>query len=582
MATRQSVQPRIISHSIDLFTGGMDSDASPYMLQPGQAVLGENVEFYRDNTLRSRKGYTLEPGGIPITGSYTVQRLQGAVKYLYKQAGQYYARFNGTSTPLAPAQGNTHNFLRILNGVLIVEPNRLLLSDSDGTHPAGVDTPQKLTGSPTGGGKLKEGVYTYTYNYLLKGGMDSPQSEPTEITVTQADSRITLTIPAPAPHPKLFKLRIYRQDPDAGFPLLIKELDVGTTSYVDTGDPVIATMPQQGVRQMPGGNLAIIHNRRLFVVNEDTLHYSFPGQYGYSNVFWSEKISLPTGEPVRAMCPLGQGVIFFGLETALYMNSTPSEGGAFNPIPIPDGCVSQSAWTQAEDGTLLYVGKSGVYAMQGANSQRISEPVNDYFRKYTVGQLTNTTVIFDQQERRLLVSLPDEILVYHFATRAWAVWTIPGTRLDWFEGRIYMWKQSFGILGEAPNDNGAAITGKFVSGVHGLDDPLQFKLFRRMGLQVSAGPNDDVDMHVRALLTDREFTGLPDREVNGSTWGVSIWGKSQWTGTVDTEQSVSLPDFLQGRYIQFTITFRTVNSEHLTIMGPVVFEYRPRYRYGRG
>lgn len=579
MGSRQSIQPRIISHSIDLFTGGMDSDASPYMLPPGSAVLGENVEFYRDNTLRARQGYSLDATAA-ITGEFTVQRI-GTVNRIYRSGNSYQSVHNNTVTTLGTASA-PHTFVRILGGVLIVEPQKLRLYDADGLHNAGVDSPLPLTGSPSVGGKLKEGVYTYTYNYLLKGGFESAQAEGVRVTVPAADHKVTLTIPVPTAHPKLFKLRIYRQNPDGGIPLFIRELDVGTTTYVDTGDAPSALLPTQGIRKMPGGNLALVHNRRLFTVNQDTLNYSYPGQYGYSNVFWTEKVNLPTGEPITAMCPLGQGVIFFGLETASYMNAVPSEGGSFTAMPVPDGCVSQSAWTTAEDGTLLYVGKSGVYAMQGATAQRISDPVNNYFKDYTVSELKTATVIFDQQERRLLVSLPNEILVYYFQTKAWAVWTLPNCRLDWFEGRIHIHYQGkFGILGEVPTDNGEPISGSFVSGVHGLDDAVTFKLFRRMGLQVSAGPEDLVDMSVRALQTDVAYAGLPEREISGATWGIEIWGKAHWSGNADTLQTVALPDNIQGRYIQFTITFSTYNADKFVIMGPVVFEYRTRYRYGR-
>lgn len=128
----------------------------------------------------------------------------------------------------------------------------------------------------------------------------------------------------------------------------------------------------------------------------DTLNYSYPGSYAYSNVFWTEKVNLPTGEPIRAICPLGQGVIFFGLETATFMNGVPAEGGTFAPIPVPDGCVGSQAWTTAEDGTLFYLGKSGVYAMTGVQAQRISDPLNDIFRNLSVGEMENATLLFDQ------------------------------------------------------------------------------------------------------------------------------------------------------------------------------------------
>ena len=84
MATRNSRQQRYISHSIDLFQGGMDSDASPYMLPPGAATLGENVEFYRDNTLRSRRGWqAILPASK--TGMFITHRLQGKVCWVYRQ-----------------------------------------------------------------------------------------------------------------------------------------------------------------------------------------------------------------------------------------------------------------------------------------------------------------------------------------------------------------------------------------------------------------------------------------------------------------------------------------------------------------
>lgn len=90
MGTRQSIQPRIISHSIDLFNGGMDSDASPYTVPQGSAVLGENVEFYRDGTLRSRKGFTynMDPTGN-LVNKFVTLRWRGSVSRIYRENNYY-------------------------------------------------------------------------------------------------------------------------------------------------------------------------------------------------------------------------------------------------------------------------------------------------------------------------------------------------------------------------------------------------------------------------------------------------------------------------------------------------------------
>jgi len=559
----------------------MDSSASPYTVPEGQAILGENVDFYRDNTLRARRGYTLGTSAF-ISGQFVTQRMNGVISKLFREGASYKLETNGTVTSVGSAS-TSHNFVRITGGVLIVQPNGIMSLDSDGFTSAGLDAASPLTAAPQTGGKLTEGVYTYSHNYLLKGGFETPISPDVSVTVPGADYKVNLTVPAPPVSPKLFKLRIYRKDPDDGIPLLIAELEPNITSFVDTGETQQALTYQQGNRRMPGGQLALIHNRRLFTVDGNTMNYSYPGQFAYSNVFWTEKINLPTGEPIRAICPLGQGVIFFGLETAIFMNGVPAEGGTFNPIPVPDGCVSQTAWTTAEDGTLIYVGKSGVYAMQGAASNRISDAVNSYFRKYTVGQLALSTVIYDQQERRLFVALPGEILVYHFQTQAWAVWTLAGAKLDWFEGRIYMHMQDkFGVLGEASNDNGTPITGRFISGIHGLEDATTYKLFRRMGIQLSASPQDTVNLSIRTPDNKQTFGNFPSRDVSTPyTWDNALWDTALWSGNEDSTITVALPDRIQGRYIQFSITFATNNADHFVIMGPVVFEYRPRYRYGR-
>lgn len=264
------------------------------------------------------------------------------------------------------------------------------------------------------------------------------------------------------------------------------------------------------------------------------------------------------------------------------MNGAPAEGGTFAPIPVPDGCVGPRAWTTAEDGTLFYVGSGGVYAMQGVGAQRISDPMNHIFRDLSVAELESCTVVYDQQERRLLVSLPTRVLAFYFQTRAWTTWTLSGLELDWFEGRLHVYAgNGFGILGESPNDDGQPIVGKFVSGVSGLDDPVMHKLFRRVGVQVSAVPDDTVTLHVRSLNHQAEFAGLPARETNAPTWGVAIWGVDAWGGNADTVQTVSLPDKIQGRYIQFTVTFTTTDASRFVLMGPLVIEYRPQYRYGR-
>lgn len=364
---------------------------------------------------------------------------------------------------------------------------------------------------------------------------------------------------------------------------MIAELNPDETVLVDNGLKQSALIPLPGITAVDGGNLATIHNRRLFVVNGDTLQYSYQGDYGYRNVFWTERVVLPTGEKIRAIAPLGQGLVFFGLETALFMNDVPSNGGGFTPLSVADGCINQNAWTLAEDNTLFYVGRTGVYAMNNAASHRISDAVGNYFRDLNPEQLENITVNYDPQDRKLVVTLPDTVLVFSMLNQGWTTWTIPGLQVDLFEGRFTIYTAgSFGVLGEHDSDNGQPIQGRFTTGLHAVDDPVTHKLFRRVGIQVSASANDEVDLNIKTYHTPSTFTGLDDRDtLGGAIWGVSIWGADYWAGNADTLQTVSLPDHVQGRYIQLSVSFTTHAPESFVLMGPLVVEYRSQYRYGR-
>ena len=119
MGTRRTNQSRLLSYSVDLFQGGVDSDASPYMLPPGMAAVGENIEFYRDNTLRVRRGLTrLTP--VSKTGMTLTHRLQGEVRTVLRQGTALSTVSGGVVTPAGTLPDEGHLFLRALDSVVVV------------------------------------------------------------------------------------------------------------------------------------------------------------------------------------------------------------------------------------------------------------------------------------------------------------------------------------------------------------------------------------------------------------------------------------------------------------------------------
>lgn len=97
----------------------MDSDASPYTVPVGSATLGENVEFYRDNTIRARRGWAKLADANKM-GMFLTHRINGQVLQVFRWNNNLMKLSNGTSSQLGTLYGGQHTFLRVLNGVLVV------------------------------------------------------------------------------------------------------------------------------------------------------------------------------------------------------------------------------------------------------------------------------------------------------------------------------------------------------------------------------------------------------------------------------------------------------------------------------
>lgn len=79
------------------------------------AALSENVVFYRDGTIRSRKGYLLT-NASPKTGMFVTHRLNGSVNTVYRNGGE----LKVGSAVVGALPDEPHHFLRTQEKLLIV------------------------------------------------------------------------------------------------------------------------------------------------------------------------------------------------------------------------------------------------------------------------------------------------------------------------------------------------------------------------------------------------------------------------------------------------------------------------------
>lgn len=70
--------------------------------------------------------------------------------------------------------------------------------------------------------------------------------------------------------------------------------------------------------------------------------------------------------------------------------------------------------------------------------------------------------------------------------------------------------------------------------------------------------------------------------VSNNVWDNATWDQSVWEGLVDMTGITILPDWIGGRYLSVAFEIVTSNGGQVTLAGPLVVEYRARYRYGRG
>lgn len=311
--------------------------------------------------------------------------------------------------------------------------------------------------------------------------------------------------------------------------------------------------------------------------------YSDTGSPFVRGTFSTEPINLPDGGNATAIAPYNQGVIVFGLHSAVYITGPASAGGAILPLAITDGCINARAWTLVE-GQLAFCGRQHVYVMNGQNATALTTGVQKLVRQASA---VESTLVYSSRRQLLSLSLGDRLLTVQLRNnkpRA-AVWTFSSYPQTVINDDLVLAQDTRLIVLNAENDEGVAVLASWRSTPQSLGSPHLWKLLRRAEVLILGGGTLNAQLAVGEAFGDGspEFSdGVQSVLALGGKWNVGTWDSALWSARdAELRVKLSVPSEQQGNFLRFRIDFTTTSTSTTFVTAPIVCEYRSRERLGR-
>lgn len=587
MALREA---KIKGHSVyglEALTFGLYLEGSRYAAPEGSARVAQNLIFNDDGTLGSR------PGRAKFHSVGQEVKYFKRITYLGNPAS-----IVQTDTALYFVQADATTHLRALSGsdvVSVIEAgDTFLVSINDTLHeyfggilyPSKLFAPGSLTLTTQAGGTIPAGTYQYRVAFLFNNGTTGPATPPQSITVG-ANSSITITVPDNT-DPRIHSVKFYRKGAnDPAFLLIHTKTGTGKFWHQETSLAVPAPeIAQDDLSEMPGG-IMLIQGGRLYVYSKGRLYYSHPFEFRARSAFYDELVTLPEGDKVTALVPVGSGVGIFGLRNATLLTGAPVEGGGLQPLTISDGCLNQNSWTVVPQGT-LFLGTFGLWLMQGAQPVQLSKGVTPLILKI---QPETAAVAYWPDQNLVLVSDRKQVVTANIGAERvrFATWDLRPSMIEEYANTIYYAEGGFvysltGDMDYVSPTASKAITHLFESNPLSVGDNTATKLFRRAELIFSGSGVTQVTFGIRPVMG--EDVGLVSEtsfaNSSGSVWGKARWGTAKWGGgQIATRNRVVAPSNIIGQYIIFIINSSTTRYRSYNVLAPVNFELRAKDRFGR-
>ena len=187
-------------------------------------------------------------------------------------------------------------------------------------------------------------------------------------------------------------------------------------------------------------------------------------------------------------------VVLFKQNQIYYVEGALSPGGyrVYSALTNGVGCVAHRSIIE-HDGSCLFLSQKGIYSISGGQPVEITEQVENFFCKNTIGSIfSGTLAARSTKDERMFFFIPattlanDRLAVWDYANNEWFFWSgvharagiqylvDPDTAYIGYNGVFTQFKD--GVL----SDNGVAISAKYITSWIHLDTPGMLKKFDKI------------------------------------------------------------------------------------------------------
>lgn len=488
-------------YTISNLSGGLNTKASNYSLQPSQGDICENLRFnVKLGSLSKREPillYGTADATEPITGMHRLY-LNNGTKVLIVTHGNEIEKgvdATGAFTAILDLVTGDYRWQWLTwNNIAIGtdgynQPVKYDGSSASATYLGTcLATVSATAGNPSGTYTYKVTFYTTSYEVAFNVASNS---------VAPSSKKVSLSMIPIGPDTyggeSVTGRKVYRVE--AGTWKLLSNgtiADNSTTTLLDNDTTASgATYPTTYTCTPPKGKLCLIHYNRLFLANDPStpapsrIYYSDDGNVDYfvpTDYYWN--IRPDDGDQITFI-KHQKGLLVVGKENSIQKfytdGATPASDWEVSDPFSNIGCKAMYSAQETPLG-IFYLGSDGIYKFDGQNSQLISEVVtpeiNDILESnlgYCWGQYYQSQYLLAYPSKKTSVSTNNRILIFDLLANAYEIdtfsancFTTFNSGTDWdilysgssTDGKVYSHKSQ---INEVRHNKHSDFTGTFTN-----------------------------------------------------------------------------------------------------------------------
>ena len=435
--------------TLDDFSGGLVTKASPFTLKKNQASICENVRFSDTYKALSKRGQTLLYGTADsteeITGMHRLYLKDGTKVLLVNHGDEIEtgSDITGAFTKILDLSTGDYRWQwATWHNVAIGTDGYNQPVKYDGTSASATYIGSCLA-ADAGDGSGPSGTYHYKITFYTTSYEVAFNVASNAVTVTDNDIDLTMIPIGPDNYggEEVIGRKIYRHKNGATTYYLLTNGEIANNSDVtltdsdSDGEISATTYPTTYTCTPPKGKLALIHYNRLFLGNDPSapsrLYYTDDGNLDYfipTDYYWDVR---PNDGDQIMFIKVFLGLMVVGKENSILKfytdGSSPAADWSLSDIFTRAGCRGMYSAQETPTG-IIYLGSDGLYRFNGQAAELISDRVEPEMkdilesnRPYAWGIFHKNKYYLAYSSKKTSSSENNRILIYDFIGENYSV-----------------------------------------------------------------------------------------------------------------------------------------------------------------